>query len=221
VKSDELREMILGSGPTSLRAAMKLPMSLLPGPLEGGSASPVPFPEEMASELRESANAPLTEHALAGVVNMALILQIEGDHARLVTDALRRAKYRVSVGADSDKIFSLLSGLAAIAAVSRTPELATEVRILARVQRRRPDITLEVDNLLRIALIAAASDADLVNWCKTVGEWFTEIAHEDVSPEVARTMRAHVHRLCEMVPDLWRTCARAEAAFSAVAGMMT
>ena len=220
IKSDELRELVSGSGPTSIRAAMTLPMALLPGPLEAGSVSPVPFPDDLAAELREPADALLAESALAGIVNMALMFRIESDHARVVTDALRRAKYQVSVGAESGKIFSLLSGLAVVAAVSRAPELATEVPILAGVQRRRPSVTIEADNLMRIALIAAASEIDLDKWCNLVGEWLTEIAYEDIDSATASAMQAHIRTLCELIPRLWRTCAKAEAAFAAVAGVI-
>lgn len=220
IESDELRELVSGSGPTSAQAAMKFPMAFLPGPLEAGSVSPVLFPDNLAAALREPADALLAESALAGIVNMALMFRIESDHARFVTDALRRTKYQVNVGADSGKIFSLLSGLAVVAAVSRAPELANEVRILSRVQRRRPGVTIEADNLMRIALIAAASEVDLDNWSKIVGEWLTEIAYEDIDPATASAMQAHIRTLCELVPQLWRTCAKAEAAFAAVAGMI-
>src|SRR4029079_7193091 len=113
IKSAELQELVSGSGPTSVQGAIKKPMAYLPGPLEGGTVSPIAFPDDLAAALREPASKePLAESAIAGVVNMALIFRIESEHARVVTDALRRTKYQLSVGIESGKLFSLLSGLA-------------------------------------------------------------------------------------------------------------
>lgn len=181
IQSLELRELVTGSGAGTVSSAMKRPMAYLPGPLEGGSASPTPFPDDLAAKLRDlPPEDPLNESDLAGIVNMALIFKIEGEHARVVADALRRAKYQVELGTDNEKIYSLLLGLANVAAATRAPELAKEVRILARVQRRRAGAHLDVYNLMRIGLISSASEIDLDKWCANVGEWFMEISYEDL-----------------------------------------
>jgi hypothetical protein len=220
IRSNELRELITGNSPGSVQAAMKPLLPYLPGPLEAGTQSPLAFPDDLAAELRQpGSQEPLRESALAGIVNMALVYRIEGDHARVVTDALRRTKYQLSIGTESQKIFSLLSGLAMVAAVTRSPELANEIRLLARVQRRRSGVVLRADHLMRIGFIAAASESDLDKWSVTVGDWLTEVSSEDIDRETARAMRDHIRRLCDLVPSLWRTCVKAHAAFSAVAGM--
>jgi hypothetical protein len=216
-----LRDLVCGEGPESVSAAMKFPQAWLPGPLEGGMAPPIVFPDELAQRLRDPSSEPLAESALAGFANMALMCRIGDDQARIVTDALRRAKYQLNVGTDGDRMFSLLVGLAEVAAVARSPDLAKEVRILARVQRRRAGVKLEVGSLMRIGFIAAASEGDLDKWSEAVGEWLTEIANEDLDLDTALSMQQHVRRLCELAPVLWRTCPRAEAAFAAVAGVGT
>ncbi len=71
---------------------------------------------------------------------------------------------------------------------------------------------------MRIGLIAAASETDLQKWSATVGEWFTEIAYGEIDCDQARAMRSHVRRLCELVPLLWKSCGKAEAAFAAADG---
>jgi hypothetical protein len=111
--------------------------------------------------------------------------------------------------------FSLLSGLATVAAVTRSTELADEVRILARVLRRRPGVDIAPEDALRIAMIAAASHRDKASWCKFVGEWLTELAYEDMSREKAANLYQLVGVLCLLEPNLLETCARAEAALSA------
>jgi hypothetical protein len=219
IEEGELRTLVVEDGPGSARAALDIPQGFLPGPLEGGTRSPVAFPDELAAELRApAAHQVLSERSLAAIVNMALIFRIESDHAQVVTDALRRAKHQISIGSDSDHIYSLLVGLAMVAAVTRAPQLAEEVRILARFQRRRPGVKIAADSLMRIGLISSASETDLQKWCAAVGEWFTEIAYEEIDPDQARAMRSHVRRLCGLVPQLWKSCGKGEAAFAAVEG---
>ncbi len=71
---------------------------------------------------------------------------------------------------------------------------------------------------MRIGLIACAAAEDLETWCKAVGDWFLEIAYEDIDYHMAAVLRAHLRRLCQIVPQLWRSCAMADAALSAVTG---
>lgn len=219
IENGELRTLVVEDGPESARAALEIPQGFLPGPLEGGTHSPLTVPDELAAELRApAAQQVLSDRSLAAIVNMALIFRIDGQHAQVVTDALRRAKHQVSIGSDSDQIFSLLVGLAVVAAVTRSPQLAEEVRILARVQRRRPGVEITADGLMRIGLISSASETNFEKWCVAVGDWLTEIAGEEIRPDQARAMRSHVRRLCELVPQLWKFCGKGEAAFAAVEG---
>ncbi len=127
----ELKALTVEEGPGSARAALQFPQGALPGPLEGGTRPPRTFPDELAAELRvPDAGQFLSERSFATIINMALIFRIESEQAQVVTDALRRAKHQISIGSDSDRIFSLLAGLATVAAVTRAPQLAEEVRIL-------------------------------------------------------------------------------------------
>jgi hypothetical protein len=218
IASDELREVVAEAGPGSFQDQMKFPFAYLPGPLEGGTVSPVEFPAELASELeRPPTGEALDSNFFASVVNSALVFRIGPEHARLAAAAIQRVKHRVNIGTDSDKAFSMLAGLAVVSAVTRTPELADEVRILARIIRHRPGADIEPDSLMRIGLIACASHSSEEDWCKAVGEWFLELAYEKIDGDVAAEIRSHLRRMCQIVPALWITCARAEAALAAVA----
>ena len=92
----------------------------------------------------------------------------------MAADALRRAKYQLrDIGAQS-QAFALLHGLVTVAAVTRSEGLATEVRVLVRVVRRRPGMNIDLDDALRIATMASAAYADIDKWCTFLGEWLTE-----------------------------------------------
>ena len=80
------------------------------------------------------------------LVNSPLIFKVGPQLAQLAAQALRRAKYQLRNMKNQSDAFSLLSGLAMVAAVTRSAELADEVRILVRVFRRKPgtDICLDL-----------------------------------------------------------------------------
>jgi len=151
-------------------------------------------------------------------VNSALIFRIDQNLAELAAQALRRVKYQLREDGNEDHICSLLSGLATVAAVTRSPDLASEVRILTRVVRRRGQAKIAADDAMRIGLIAAASNSALGDWCKFLGDWLTEHAFEDLEKETGAKLHSHILRLCHIEHKLWQTCARADAACAALAG---
>ena len=69
---------------------------------------------------------------------------------------------------------------------------------------------------MRIGLVAAAAFPDKSEWSKVVGEWITELAFEDQDIESATKLLSHIRVLCHVEPELWRTCARAEAALRSI-----
>jgi hypothetical protein len=152
--------------------------------------------------------------AFISLVNSPLIFKLGPQLAQLAAQALR-PKYQLRKMKAENDAFPLLSGLATVAAVTRSTELADEVRILTRVLRRRPGVDIAPGDAMRIAMIAAASHIDKANWCKFVGEWLTELAYEDMSHDKAVNLYQHVRVLCQLEPNLWETCGRAEAALSA------
>jgi len=219
IRSKEFQELLNGDTPNSVKAQLVVPFAFLPGPLESGYAPKVPVPQEFDDLSNSLTAGEIDEGVLAPFVNSALIYRFEKEHAETIAASLRAAKYHVAIQADSDRIFSLLVGLATIASVTRSTELADEVRILARVMRRRPGVTLEPDSLMRIGMIAAAANADVDQWARRVGDWLTEVSVDPMDKDTALQMRSHVRRLCELEPHLWKTCAKADAAFSVLIGM--
>ncbi|WP_426141165.1 hypothetical protein [Pseudomonas sp. DWP3-1-2] len=218
VSSLRLREMLINDDSSGKQKLLTFPYSFLPGPLEGGHAPSLEMPQDLLRDLEGQLAADgVSQDSFSSLVNCSLLFNITSDHARLAAVALRKVKYQLQQTNTNPKVFSLISGLATVAAVTRSNELADEVRILSRVTRRqkRADITLEDE--MRIAMIAAASLKDITDWAKFAGEWLTEIAFETVVQEEAVRLLAHVRLLIKLQPELAVTCARAEAALSASA----
>jgi hypothetical protein len=199
-----------------IKAQIKFPFAFLPGPLEGGVESILEMPSDIESSLRQALESeePSSEDFI-NLVNSPLIFKIGPQLAQLAAQALRRAKYQLRNMRSQDEAFSLLSGLATVAAVTRSAELADEVRILVRVFRRKPGADIAPESAMRIALICAASNADKPKWCRFVGDWLTELSFEEMSRETATNLHEHTRLLCKLEPDLWETCGRAEAALAA------
>jgi hypothetical protein len=216
IRFTELRTLLFEEN--GIKSEMEFPFPYLPGPLEGGVASTVDMPAEIDTEFRAGLESEgLSPRSFARLVNSSLIFTIGPQLAQLTTQALRRVKYQLrDIGAQGDG-FSLLSGLAIVAAVTRSSDLSDDVRVLARVVRRRPGFHFSPNDLLRIGLIAAAAHENAEKWRGFVGDWVNELAFEEMTGQEAARLCEQVRLLCHLDPDLWATCSRGHAACEAFA----
>jgi SOS response associated peptidase (SRAP) len=174
------------------------------------------MPADIEEKLRADLQEPeLTPKSFASLVNSALIFRVGPSLAQLAAEGLRRVKHQLRQIKSQDEAFFLLSGLATVACVTRSVDLANEVRILMRVVRRRLGIDITQENAMRIAFVAAAANLDRAKWCKFVGDCMAEFAFEDMSTDEAWVLRHHIHVLRQLEPQLWVTTGRADAAVSA------
>jgi hypothetical protein len=216
LQDGELKTLLLNEGAGGVQALAPFPFAYLPGPIEGATEALVDMPAEVDADLRGRLKAePLTPASFASLVNSALIFKVGPQLAQLAVDAIRRAKHQLRQVKSADQVFSLLSGLATVAAVTRSSDLASEVRILVRVERRRAVPGITVDNAIRIALIAAAAHSDRRKGCDFVGDWVTELSFEEMTKGDCAELLAEVQTLCVLEPHLWPTVARADAALTA------
>lgn len=215
IQSPALRDLLLVDGPKSIRTHIKFPLPFLPGPLEGGIESQVELPEEilnmMEGRLTEDV---LNPESFIVLVNSALIFRIDSHHAQFATKALRTAKHQIKHATDKVLLSFVLRGLAIVAAVTRSVDLAEELRILIRKCRHEPGRDLSAEDALWIGLIAAAANSEVQDWCQFVGEWITNLAFQPLQQGETEILHSHVKQLFHIVPALWTTCGRAEAALN-------
>lgn len=217
IRSDDLRKVLLGAT-DSIGSSLDPISSFLPGPLEGGRHPQNPMPSEVRETIEANlASDQLTSKSFTALVNSALIFQVGPELPSLAAEALKRVKYQLRQNLDRDLAYGLTYGLAVVAAVSRSSELANQVRILARVIRRRPTPLLGTDEEVEIALVTSASHEDAGAWAAFLGEWMTEVALEPIHANRAATLRTGLRQLRVFVPELLRTLARADAALASVA----
>lgn len=212
----ELRDAILGDGEQSLIKLCEFPRPYFPGPLEGAEDSPNALPDDLARFIEVQVDSDEVEAAsFIALVNSAMIFTITSGHAELAAKALRLGNYTLANLEDKSQLVGILNGLATVAAVSRNPALADELRILVRRYRRDSQYGFSVDEAMRMSLVASAAREDLMEWRRFAGEWLTELAFGELEGNEGEVLHSHLLALLHSAPDLWVSCARADAALQA------
>lgn len=216
----ELRDTILGDGEHSLIKRSQFPRPYFPGPLEGREDTLNTLPDELIHVIEEQLNSDeISDEIEAGsfiaLVNSAMIFRITSDHAELAAKALRLGNYTLANLEDKSQLVSILNGLATVAAVSRNPALADELRILVRRYRRDSQYGFSVEEAMRMCLVASAAREELIEWRGFAGDWLTEFAFGELEGNEGEVLHSHLSALLHSAPELWVSCARADAALEA------
>ncbi len=218
ISSQNLRQLLFGKDSKSVESQLIFPDSFLPGPLEGGTTASLDLPSDIADAIaRNLAAEQLEPGSFAALINSTLVFKLEATFAELAAKALRDAKHRLRQIDQKGSLFQLLCGLAVLAGVTRSIELSNELRILNRRAMRTRGRVIRADDALRIGLISAAAYNDISSWCSYLGDWINELAFEELTRDEAKRLHGKVQYLCHVVPELWSTAGKAEAALNAYA----
>lgn len=189
---------------------------VIPGPLEGTTVPkislPVKFSELIDSQLRKDQIDPSSFNTL---INSIIFFRIEASYAELASKSLKQCNYRLTNIENKLQLINVLIGLATVAAFTRSCLLADELRILVRVYRNDAQYAVTVDDIVRICLISASSRADITEWRDFVGDWLTELAFSKLIDDEGVILHSRLKCLCNIVPELWVSCGRADAALMA------
>ena len=217
IHSQSLRRLLIGKD-SRLATSAEWPYPMLPGPLEGEIALNQPSipDEDLKHVTAELESDHLEPNSFAGIVNMALLFKMSARQADLAATALRRVRYSIENADDDNTIFGLIGGLATVAAITRSTDLAETLRVLVRVMRRKKRLNADPDEELHIAMVAAAAHEGLEDWARFAGEWISEIAFEVVEKESAQSFLTKCRRLVQIEPALAYHCAAADAALASI-----
>lgn len=216
IRGCELSGLILGVEPGSLHSFSEFPRPYFPGPLEGAGDAPSSLPSEMSEVIASQLSAEeVGPSSFIALVNSALIFRVGSDQAELAAKVLKLGSYRLTNVEDRGQLLAILNGLAMVAAVARSWPLADELRILVRRYRHDAQYALSIDEDIRICLVSAASRAKLEDWREFVGAWLTELAFSDLVGNDGAGLYSRIRCLCHVVPELWVSCGRADAALRA------
>ena len=220
ITGSPIHDLVFGDAARSLES-LSNPLALwLPSPLEGTEDTHRTLPIQIAEAIETQLNAKEVDpSSFSALVNFVLFYRIGTDQAELAAKMLRHTNHRIPNIENKPQFVGLLSGLATVAAVARSPMLADELCILVRKYRRDAEYALSIQEAISICLVAAASHSELSKWTEFVGKWLTDFAFDDdLEVDDAQVFHAWLTYLCHIVPELWVSCGRADAALLALIG---
>lgn len=216
ININEISDLILRNTMKTFPSPSDLIRLYLPGPLEGMDVPQTTLSKEIAEEIQiQLGKEEVGPSSFSALVNSALIFRVSLDQAELAAKVLKLGSYRLANLEDKPQLLAVLNGLAAVAAVTRSSALADELRILVRIYRRDAQYALSIGEAARVCIIASASRADLNEWRDFAGDWLTELAFSDFEGNDGEILLAHLQHLCHVVPELWVSCGKADAALMA------
>lgn len=206
-------------GPDSLRQAGQAFILYRPGPLaepEENRALPAAFARTIQVQL--DTNDAVEPADFSALRTSATSFRVDKAHADLAAAALTRSDNRLANVRGRTELLDTLAGLASVAAIARSEQLADTLRVVVRRYRRDPEFPIALFEVVQILLVAAASRAELADWADFVGDCLTELAFGDLEQGDGEMLHGCVRRFCEIVPELWATCGSADAALMAYNG---
>jgi hypothetical protein len=216
INEGELHDLVFSIKHGSIQSLVKSHHLYYPGPLEGVDGNtlllPSDFSEVIEMQLTEEKVGP---SSFITLVNSASLYRVETHHTELAIQALKLGNYRLANLKGKDELLLTLNGLATVAPAARSSSLVNELQILVRRYLNDPQYSLSIQEALMIYLVAAASKSDMNEWVEYVGDGLTELAFGKFDEEEGKMLYSHLQFLCQIVPQLWVTCGRAEAALKA------
>lgn len=219
VKAALIRELEHVMGPEQLRHAGHQFVLYAPGPLEEpeeNRALPEEFLRAIQVQLDTENAAPADFSALR---TSATSFRIRTAQADIAANALTRSDYRLANVRSRAELLDTLASLASVAAIARSEQLADALRIVLRNYRWDTEFPIALPEAIQVLMVFAASREDLNDWTVFVGQSLTELALGDLEEGEGEVLHGYVRRFCEMVPELWKTCGRADAALMAYNGL--
>lgn len=208
---------LLNDGSSGLMQQFPWTNTGLPGPLEGGIGGDAPMPKELVKILDDSLDSPkIAVTNFVPLVNSTLQFEMQDKWLGRVTDLLRQVSNGSILLPDSDQWGSILTSLATLAATTRNVALADELQNVVKRELGRQRSQLQCADAFRIAMGTAAARESLSEWVGFVGEAMTGFAFQPLDAADADMLGSNVDWLCHLIPELWTTCGRANAALKSV-----
>ena len=221
IPEGRLHDLMRGSGEESVSSHLIFPASFSPGPLEGLEGIELgEIPTAFASVLDAALDAEqLTPTSILGLINLRGLFPLGEARVGRVVELMRQSGHRFAAETDAITRDVLFMGLAGVAAITRSADLANELRVMMRKNRMDGDAPPEERRELLICLTAAAAHADREGWRSMIGNWSDELAHALKDRDIAHGFLDDLELACSIASDLRRALTPAIAAASGFAGM--
>lgn len=158
LQGSELGSCLLGEGENTLSSKLLFPMAYVPGPLEGTPGVRGTQPDDLrAGIIEQLGGRPVTDENFTGLINASLAFEVSAEQVKAAKDALNAARVGLTDVTDERRLWSVLDGLAEIAARSVDEALASEVMRLCAHFASGTQGALGYANALSIGLAASAA----------------------------------------------------------------
>lgn len=204
-------EAALLSEDVGLRGRLKLPMALLPGPLEGAIADDLhSASDEWVGMIEEAlgGESPKVE-LLRNLIALEALVRLPKELCARVSDAISEDGVKLLSALPVHEVHPYLVGLANLAASHRLPDVAQTIRWMARLQSTR--LPMSIAEEMQLLLHAAAAHEDAAKWQAFVGEWIREMAYRITKTEDGCSLLDWLGALCDIEPMLRGHTGRARA----------
>jgi hypothetical protein len=219
IKKTSIDSVIFDESGESIIGGCDLVLPYYPSPLEGGGEHPNSPPDGMSLAIEHQLDEEVVSPAsFIALVNSAKIFRLENESIDKVSKVLRAGKYQLQNIENDQVLLAMMVGLAYVAAVNKNTELAGELRILTRVHRRQGERPISTYDSMRFCFLVAASYRNTEEWASFIGDWLFELVHEDLKIDEIKMIYAHLQVLLNISPELWVSCAKAEAVIKSLIG---
>ena len=221
IRSERLRHLVDMNNPDGVCQGPEGRKHWAPGPLEGVGAPGVSVSFGMIKELDVGLAAGSLEPAVCmGLGSLARVADVT-DHVRLLEKRLEDLDFQCSDAEDDGLLWLSMVCLATVSAITRNVMIADRLRLLVHQYRRDAGSRLSAAEAVVVVLTAAASRSDKEEWMEFVGGALTELAFGELSGNEGEVLQGWLRSICDIVPELWRFCGRADAALVAYNGRLT
>ena len=185
----------------------------LPTPVEGPECRLAAMPRETSGALESKFAAEGSRgRTILELAVSAQIWEPAGSTVDAAVRALRGSEWKLSGVRSEEELAAVIRAAAEVAAICRNEDLAQAVRNLVRRYRGSTGVRLSMGDALESISIAAASQAELVEWARTMGAGFREVAFAELTQEEGRLLHTWIRSVAEIAPELWVHCGQADAA---------
>ncbi len=215
IRQGELHDAIFGEQATSLKKLSNL-RQYYAGPLEGVAETPMKLPIELSQIIEEQLDTvDGADSNYTALVHLGAVYQVEPKHVDMTIRSIRLARHRLLTVATKEHLIAILNGIASVAAVSRSTELANEVRVIVRRYLHESQPLFTAVDAMRVCIIASAANTDFTSWQNGVGDWLSEISLGELTVNESRILLSYLDALNHAIPQLWIATAKTDAALKA------
>jgi hypothetical protein len=199
-----LRKLLVEQGRGSVAKVVGFPGSFFPGPMEGASKDGCDtIPPEYQKILDQTLEADeLTPGSVIALINTSGLFGLDRERVERAVTIIRAGGHRFMGEVDKDKRDELIAGLGAVAAASRSVELASELRIMLRKLRIDGLDPPEPHVELLLGAAAAAAFENEGEWIGFVGSMANELAFSVNDRGHANGLEMTISSLCGVMPHL-------------------